>query len=123
MRLRCVNTALMVLMASAVLLAPWTAWAATCTPEPQLGSLDRDALSAILTKVANALTAQDESTLQAVLLPQEASQWDGIRATVEQAAPLLKGGHFSCGTSTCSTRASRQHRRIRSSSARMPQGR
>jgi hypothetical protein len=94
MRLRCVNTALMVLMASAVLLAPWTARAATCTPEPQLGSLDRDALSAILTKVANALTAQDESTLQAVLLPQEASQWDGIRATVEQAAPLLKGGHF-----------------------------
>jgi len=28
--------------------------------------------------------AQDESTLQAVLLPQEASQWDGIRATVER---------------------------------------
>jgi len=84
----------MVLLVSALLLAPWTARAASCTPEPQLGSLDRDALSAIVTKVANAVMAQDESTLQAVLLPQEASQWDGIRATVEQAAPLLKGGHF-----------------------------
>jgi hypothetical protein len=94
MRLRCVNTAWIVLMALAGLSAPWTSRAATCTPEPQLGSLDRDALSAIVTKVANAVMAQDESTLQAVLLPQEASQWDGIRATVEQAAPLLKGGKF-----------------------------
>ncbi|MFZ0337128.1 MAG: hypothetical protein WAL45_03790 [Terracidiphilus sp.] len=83
-----------VLMALALLLAPWTSRAASCTPEPQLGSLDRDALSAIVTKVANAVMAQDESTLQAVLLPQEASQWDGIRATVEQGVPLLKGGHF-----------------------------
>ena len=84
----------MVLMALALLLTPWTSRAASCTPEPQLGSLDRDALSAIVTKVANAVMAQDESTLQAVLLPQEASQWDGIRAAVEQGAPLLKGGHF-----------------------------
>jgi hypothetical protein len=94
MRLRCVNTAWMVLLALALLFAPWTSRAATCTPEPQLGSLDRDALSAIVTRVANAVTAQDYSTLQAVLLPQEASQWEGIRAAVEQAAPLLKGGHF-----------------------------
>jgi hypothetical protein len=92
MRLRCVNTAWMVLLA--LLFVPGTSRAASCTPEPELGSLDRDALSAIVTRVANAITAQDESTLQAVLLPQEASQWDGIRATVEQAAPLLKGGHF-----------------------------
>jgi len=84
----------MVLIALALLLAPWTSRAASCTPEPQLGSLDRDALSAIVTKVANALTAQDYSTLQALLLPQEAAQWEGIRAAVEQAAPLLKGGQF-----------------------------
>src|SRR5580704_16585833 len=84
----------MVLLALALLWSPVASWAASCTPEPQLGSLDRDALSAIVTKVANGVTAQDESTLQAVLLPQEASQWDGIRAAVEQAAPLLKGGHF-----------------------------
>ena len=34
------------------------------------------------------------TTLQADLLPQEASEWDGIRAAVEQAAPLVKGGQF-----------------------------
>jgi len=90
MRLRWV----VLLVLSALLFVPGTSRAASCTPEPELGSLDRDALSAIVTRVANAITAQDESTLQAVLLPQEASQWDGIRATVEQAAPLLKGGHF-----------------------------
>ena len=81
-------------MALALLSAPWTSRAASCTPEPELGSLDRDALSAIVTKLANAVMAQDESTLQAVLLPQEASQWDGIRAAVEQGVPLLKGGRF-----------------------------
>jgi hypothetical protein len=83
-----------VLMALALLITPWTSRAASCTPEPELDSLDRDALSAIVTKLANAVMAQDESTLQAVLLPQEASQWEGIRATVEQGVPLLKGGHF-----------------------------
>jgi hypothetical protein len=92
--MRLLSTVSMVLLALALLSAPWKAQAASCTPEPQLGSLDRDALSAIITKVANAVTAQDESTLQVVLLPQEASQWEGIRAAVEQAAPLLKGGHF-----------------------------
>ncbi len=59
-----------------------------------MGSLDRDALSAIITRVATAVIGQDYSTLQAVLLPQEASQWDGIRAAVEQAAQLVKGGKF-----------------------------
>jgi hypothetical protein len=84
----------MVLMALALLWSPWTSRAASCTGEPQLGSLDRDALSAIVTRVANAVTAQDYATLQAVLLPQEASEWEGMRATVEQAAPLIKGGRF-----------------------------
>jgi hypothetical protein len=78
----------------ALLLTPWITRAATCTSEPEMGSLDRDALAAVIGKVANAVIAQDDSTLQAVLLPQEASQWDGIRATVEQAAPLVKGGQF-----------------------------
>jgi len=84
----------MVLLALALLFAPRTSRAASCTAGPELGSLDRDALSAIVTKVTNAVTAQDESTLQAMLLPQEASEWEGIRAAVEQAAPLVKGGHF-----------------------------
>jgi len=94
MRLRRVSTNLMVTFALAFVLTPWTSRATSCTSEPQLGSLDRDALSAIITKVANAVIAQDDSTLQAVLLPQEASQWEGIRGAVEQAAPLVKGGQF-----------------------------
>lgn len=81
-------------VALALLLAPLASRAASCTPEPELGSLDRDALSAIITKVANAIMAQDYTTLQAVLLPQEASQWEGIHAAVEQGVPLLKDGHF-----------------------------
>jgi hypothetical protein len=94
MRLRRVSTNLMVTFALAFVLTPWTSRATSCTSEPQLGSLDRDALSAIITKVANAVIAQDDSTLQAVLLPQEASQWEGMRGAVEQAAPLVKGGQF-----------------------------
>ncbi len=94
MRLRRVSTNLMVTFALAFVLTPLTSRAASCTSEPQLGSLDRDALSAIVTKVANAVIAQDYSTLQAVLLPQEASQWEGMRGAVEQAAPLVKGGQF-----------------------------
>ena len=84
----------LVAFALALLLTPSMSHASSCTSEPQLGSLDRDALSAIITKVANAVIAQDDSTLQAVLLPQEAAQWEGIRGTVEQAAPLVKGGQF-----------------------------
>ncbi len=78
----------------ALLLAPWTVRASSCTSEPEMGSLDRDALSAIITKVTNAVMAQDYSTLQSVLLPQEASAWDGIHGAVEDAGPLLKGGQF-----------------------------
>jgi len=84
----------MLTIALAFVLAPGTSRAASCTSEPKLGSLDRDALAAIITKVANAVIAQDYSTLQAVLLPQEASEWEGIRGAVEQAAPLAKGGKF-----------------------------
>ena len=99
MRLRLTSTTLTstawkVAFALALLLTPLTCRAASCTSEAELGSLDRDALSATITKVANAVIAQDYSTLQAVLLPQEASQWEGIRGAVEQAAPLVKGGQF-----------------------------
>ncbi|MGA3131083.1 MAG: hypothetical protein ABSD59_09805 [Terracidiphilus sp.] len=83
-----------VIIALALLLTPGTSRAASCTPEPEMGSLDRDALASIMTKVANAVIAQDYSTLQAVLLPQEAAQWQGIRGAVEQAAPLVRNGQF-----------------------------
>ena len=72
----------------------WQAVAASCTTQAELGSLDRDALSTIAGRLTAAVTAQDFATLQAQLSPQEASAWDGIRGTVEQAAPLIKGGQF-----------------------------
>ena len=78
----------------AVLLAPLESRATSCTAQAELGSLDRDALAAATGRIAIAVLAQDFTTLQANLLPQEASDWNGIRATVEQAAPLVKGGHF-----------------------------
>ena len=77
-----------------ILVAPLASRAASCTTQAELGSLDRDALSAIAGRLTAAVTAQDFTTLQAQLLPQEASAWDGIRGTVEQAAPLIKGGQF-----------------------------
>src|ERR1700685_1060845 len=83
-----------VLAVPAVLLAPLESRATSCTAQAELGSLDRDALAAASGRVATAVLAQDFTTLQANLLPQEASEWNGIRATVEQAAPLVKGGHF-----------------------------
>jgi hypothetical protein len=75
-------------------LMPASGWATSCTAQAELGSLDRDALSAASGRVTTAVLAQDFNALQADLLPQEASAWEGIRATVEQAAPLIKGGNF-----------------------------
>jgi hypothetical protein len=80
--------------AAFILTAPLASRAASCTTQAELGSLDRDALSAIAGRLTATVTAQDFTTLQAQLLPQEASAWDGIRGTVEQAAPLIKGGQF-----------------------------
>src|SRR5579863_5414043 len=71
---------------------PASSYATSCTAQAELGSLDRDALSAASGRVAAAVLAQDFATLQANLLPQEAAEWDGIRSTVEQSAPLVKGG-------------------------------
>jgi hypothetical protein len=85
---------LKILTASTLLLTPLASWATSCTAQAELGSLDRDALSAASGRVVAAVLAQDFSTLQANLLPQEASEWDGIRAMVEEAAPLVKGGNF-----------------------------
>lgn len=75
-------------------MTPVPNWAVSCTAQAELGSLDRDALVAVASRMASAVTAQDFGALQAALLPEEASQWNGIRAAVEQAAPLIKGGQF-----------------------------
>ncbi len=83
-----------ILTASTLLLMPLASHATSCTSQAELGSLDRDALSAAAGRVTTAVLAQDFNALQANLLPQEASEWDGIRATAEQAAPLVKDGKF-----------------------------
>jgi hypothetical protein len=77
-----------------LLFTPLNCLAASCASQAELGSLDRDALAAIAGKLANAVSVQDYSTLQALLLPEEANQWQGIRSAVEQAVPLIKGGQF-----------------------------
>ena len=79
---------------AALLLAPWAGRAATCTTQAEMGSLDRDALATFEGRLASAVMGQDFATLQADLLPEEASEWGGIRATVQQAVPLVKGGQF-----------------------------
>ncbi len=85
---------LKMLTAAALLLAPLGSMAASCTAQAELGSLDRDALTAIAGRLANAVLGQNYSALQADLLPEEASQWEGIRSGVDQGAPLVKGGQF-----------------------------
>jgi hypothetical protein len=71
---------------------PAASRAATCTAQAELSPQDRAALMAIGGKLAEAVVQQDETALQAALLPAEAADWNGIRGAVEQAAPLVKGG-------------------------------
>lgn len=75
-------------------LAPLASYAVTCTSQAELGSLDRDALTAVTGRLASAVLAQNYAALQADLLPEEASAWEGIRAAVDQGGPLVKGGQF-----------------------------
>jgi hypothetical protein len=78
-----------------ILLAPFACRAASCTSEAELGSLDRDALSTVAGRLFNAVSSQDFTTLQALLLPEEANQWSNIRLAVEQSGQLVKGGQFT----------------------------
>jgi len=78
--------------ATALLALPLASYAANCTTQAELLSLDRDALAAAGGRLSEAVIQQDFGTLQAALLPAEAGEWEGIRGAVEQAAPLVKGG-------------------------------
>jgi hypothetical protein len=40
-----------------------------------------------------AIAGQDEATVKAALLPAEANAWSGIQSAVQQAGPLVSGGH------------------------------
>jgi hypothetical protein len=68
--------------------------AANCTTQAELLAQDRDSLVAAGGRLATAVVQQDFTTLQAALLPSEASEWNGIQGVVEQAAPLVKGGQI-----------------------------
>jgi hypothetical protein len=66
--------------------------AATCTSQAEISAQDRTSLTASAGQLLTDLIAQNEPALQSALLASQASAWDSIRAAVEDAAPLLKGG-------------------------------
>lgn len=78
--------------AAAALALPLAGYAATCTSQAELTAADRNALATAGAQLAQAVMAQDDSTLQAALLPAEAGAWNGIHEAVDDAVPLLKGG-------------------------------
>jgi hypothetical protein len=79
-------------IAAVLLAAPLAGFAASCTTQAEMTPQDRGALAAEGERLSTALLQQDFGTLQSALLPSLASEWDGIRGAVEQAAPLVKGG-------------------------------
>jgi hypothetical protein len=76
----------------AMLLLPALSRAATCTPQAELTLQDRNTLSAIGGRLAEAVVQQDLVTLQSALLPAEAAEWNGIQGAIGEAGPLVKGG-------------------------------
>jgi hypothetical protein len=80
------------LAAGVVLALPVAGQAASCVTQSELPAQDRAALIATGGRLSDAVLRQDDTTLQAALLPAEAAEWDGIRGAVEAAAPLMKGG-------------------------------
>lgn len=80
------------LAAAALLATPLAGVAATCTTQAEMSAQDRDLLSAVALHLSAAVGQQDYSTLQAALLPSEATEWDGIRGAAQAAAPLLTNG-------------------------------
>jgi hypothetical protein len=81
------------LVVVAVLFAlPAASQAATCTAQGELASEDRVALSTVAGRIADAVINQDFNTLEAALLPAESAAWEQIRAAIEQAGPVVKGG-------------------------------
>ena len=79
-------------MAALLVAAPVAGLAASCTTQAALSAQDRNALAAVGSRMAEAVLRQDESTLQAALLPAVAQDWPGMRSAVEDGAALVKGG-------------------------------
>jgi hypothetical protein len=76
-----------------LLAVPVRGWAASCTTQGELQPSDRNALSAISSRLTTAVLNQDYGVLQSSLLPAEAGDWSGIHDSIELGAPLVKDGH------------------------------
>lgn len=82
------------LLLVASLFAPAPLRAVSCTAQAELQPQDREALAAAGSLLARAVAAQDLATLKAALLPAVAQDWDGISASAQDAAALIKGGQI-----------------------------
>lgn len=82
------------LAAAALLLPPVVALAATCTMQDEMPAPEQTALADAGMHLLQAIATQDETTVKTSLLPAEAGAWSGIQAAVQQAGPLLNGGHL-----------------------------
>jgi hypothetical protein len=80
--------------ALALLAAPLTGLAATCTMQDEMHPPDQAALADAGMRLLQAIAGQDEATVHAALLPAEANEWNGIQSAVQQAGPLVAGGHI-----------------------------
>ncbi len=80
--------------AAAVLSAPLSGLAATCTTQAELSNQDRDLLASTTLRLAGAVAQQDSATVQSMVLPSEASSWPAIHSAADQAAPLMVGGQI-----------------------------
>ena len=64
----------------------------SCATQAEMPATDRSMLAAAAGRLSQAALDQDYATLQAALLPAEATEWEGIREAVELGSPLMKGG-------------------------------
>ena len=82
------------IVAAAVLLAtPVAGLAATCTMQDEMPAATQAPLADAGIRLLQAIAGQDEATVKAALLPAEANAWSGIQSAVQQAGPLVSGGH------------------------------
>ena len=79
-------------MLGGFLAVPAASHATSCTTQAEMSGPERDALAATGQRLGTAVMQQDMTTLQSALLPEVASQWDGMRQAVEYNAPVVKGG-------------------------------
>lgn len=76
-----------------LLTVPMAGWASTCTTQAEMTAQDRNAIATAGQGIALAVLQQDYETLHGALLQAVSQDWDGIRGAVEDAAPLMRGGH------------------------------